>query len=39
VALADASGAPDAVDRYCTERGLRLAAQRATGPSAERADA
>ena len=26
VALADASGAPDAVDRYCAERGLRLAA-------------
>jgi hypothetical protein len=31
VALADASGAPDAVDRYCAERGLRLAGpQRAT---------
>ena len=29
VALADASGAPDAVDRYCNERGLRLAAERA----------
>jgi 2-polyprenyl-6-methoxyphenol hydroxylase-like FAD-dependent oxidoreductase len=26
VALADASGTPDAVDRYCAERGLRLAA-------------
>ena len=26
VALADPSGAPDAVDRYCAERGLRLAA-------------
>jgi hypothetical protein len=25
VALADASGAPSAVDRYCAERGLRLA--------------
>jgi len=24
VALADASGAPDAVDRYCAARGLRL---------------
>ena len=29
VALADASGAPEAVDRYCAERGLRLAAERA----------
>jgi hypothetical protein len=28
VALAAASGTPDAVDRYCFERGLRLAAQR-----------
>ena len=28
VALADATGSPDAVDRYCAERGLRLAAQR-----------
>jgi hypothetical protein len=28
VALAAASGTPDAVDRYCAERGLRLAAQR-----------
>ena len=27
VALADASGLPDAVERYCAERGLRLAAQ------------
>jgi hypothetical protein len=27
VALADASGAPEAIDRYCTERGLRLGAQ------------
>ena len=26
VALADESGAPDTVDRYCAERGLRLAA-------------
>lgn len=26
VALADASGAPKAVDRYCAERGLRIAA-------------
>jgi hypothetical protein len=33
VALADASGAPDAVDRYCAERGLRLAAHRTTEPS------
>jgi hypothetical protein len=37
VALADPSGSPDAVDRYCAERGLRLAAQRATEPSAQRA--
>jgi hypothetical protein len=37
VALADASGAPKAVDRYCAERGLRLAAQRASDPSAQRA--
>jgi 2-polyprenyl-6-methoxyphenol hydroxylase-like FAD-dependent oxidoreductase len=29
VVLADASGAPDTVDRYCNERGLRLAAERA----------
>ena len=29
VALADASGAPDAVDRYCAERGVRL-----SGPNA-----
>jgi hypothetical protein len=29
VALADASGAPDTVDRYCNERGLWLAAERA----------
>ena len=27
VALADASGAPEAIDRYCAERGLSLAAQ------------
>jgi hypothetical protein len=39
VALADASGAPEAVDRYCAERGLRLAAQRATEPSTQRAHA
>jgi 2-polyprenyl-6-methoxyphenol hydroxylase-like FAD-dependent oxidoreductase len=37
VALADVSGAPEAVDRYCAERGLRLAAQRASDPSAQRA--
>jgi hypothetical protein len=29
VALADASGAPDAVDRYSAERGLRLASPNA----------
>jgi hypothetical protein len=34
VALADASGAPEAVDRYCTERGLQLAARCASEPSA-----
>ena len=28
VAHADVSGSPDAVDRYCAERGLRLSAQR-----------
>ena len=28
VALADASGTPEAVDRYCADRGLRLEAQR-----------
>jgi 2-polyprenyl-6-methoxyphenol hydroxylase-like FAD-dependent oxidoreductase len=28
VALADASSAPEAIDRYCTDRGLRLAAPR-----------
>ena len=39
VALADASGAPEAVDRYCAERGLRLAAQSTTEPSVERAHA
>jgi 2-polyprenyl-6-methoxyphenol hydroxylase-like FAD-dependent oxidoreductase len=33
VALADASGAPEALDRYCAERGLRLAAHRTTEPS------
>jgi hypothetical protein len=27
IALADASGTPKAVDRYCAERGLKLAAQ------------
>jgi 2-polyprenyl-6-methoxyphenol hydroxylase-like FAD-dependent oxidoreductase len=37
VAIADVSGSPDAVDRYCAERGLRLAAQRASDPSAQRA--
>jgi hypothetical protein len=26
VALADVSGSPDTVDRYCAERGLRLEA-------------
>jgi 2-polyprenyl-6-methoxyphenol hydroxylase-like FAD-dependent oxidoreductase len=39
VALADASGAPDAIDRYCAERGLRLAPDRTTEPSAQRAHA
>jgi 2-polyprenyl-6-methoxyphenol hydroxylase-like FAD-dependent oxidoreductase len=39
VALADASGAPEAVDRYCAERGLPLAARRATEPSTQRAHA
>jgi hypothetical protein len=37
VALADASGAPEAVDRYCAERGLQIAAGRTTEPSAPRA--
>ena len=32
VALADASGKPEAVDRYCAERGLRLTAGRTTEP-------
>ena len=29
------SGAPEAVDRYCAQRGLTLAAQRASEPSAQ----
>jgi hypothetical protein len=33
VALADTSGAPDAVDRYFARRGLRLTAQAATEPA------
>jgi 2-polyprenyl-6-methoxyphenol hydroxylase-like FAD-dependent oxidoreductase len=37
VALADASGAPEAVDRYCAERGLQIATGRTTEPSAPRA--
>ena len=36
VALADTSGAPGAVDRYCAERGVRLAAHRTTEPSPQR---
>ena len=28
VALADLSGAPDIIDRYCAERGIRLACRR-----------
>jgi 2-polyprenyl-6-methoxyphenol hydroxylase-like FAD-dependent oxidoreductase len=39
VALADASGAPEAVDRYCAEHGLTLAAERTTEPGAQRAQA
>jgi 2-polyprenyl-6-methoxyphenol hydroxylase-like FAD-dependent oxidoreductase len=39
VALADASGGPDAVDRYCAERGLQLVARRATEPSTQHAHA
>jgi 2-polyprenyl-6-methoxyphenol hydroxylase-like FAD-dependent oxidoreductase len=39
VALADVSGAPEAVDRYCAERGLRLAAQNASEPTAQGAHA
>ena len=37
VALADASGAPEAVDRYCVERSLQIGAERITEPSAPRA--
>jgi len=37
VALADASGAPEAVDRFCAERGLQIGAERITEPSAPRA--
>jgi hypothetical protein len=39
VPLADPSGAPDAIDRYCAERGLRLVAQGRTEPSTQRAHA
>jgi len=37
VGLADASGAPQAVDRFCAERGLQIGAERITEPSAPRA--
>jgi len=37
VALADACGAPQAVDRFCAERGLQIGAERITEPSAPRA--
>ena len=37
VALADASGAPEAVDRFCAEHGLQIGAERITEPSAPRA--
>jgi hypothetical protein len=36
VALADASGAPEAVNRYCAERELQIAAGGTTEPSAPR---
>jgi hypothetical protein len=39
VALADPSGAPDAVARYCAERGLKLAAKVTTEPSMQQAQA
>jgi hypothetical protein len=35
VALADASGVPEALDRYCAERGLRLATDRMAEPRAQ----
>src|SRR3984893_18772202 len=37
VALADACGAPQAVDRFCAERGLQIGAERITEPTAPRA--
>jgi hypothetical protein len=39
VALAEPSSAPEAIERHCAERGLRLVAQRMTEPSTERAHA
>jgi 2-polyprenyl-6-methoxyphenol hydroxylase-like FAD-dependent oxidoreductase len=39
VALADPSGAPEAIDRYCAGRELRLSTRRITEPSTQRAHA